>query len=75
MDDGVPSYFSARRAMFLTGAGRKRVEALPKHGPLKLVSRTDVEHRLLLGRRITVEDWDRVTVEIERAGRAAREAA
>jgi hypothetical protein len=66
----VPEYFSARRAMFISGAGRKRVDALPKHGPFRQVARADVEHLLLRDRAITIEDWDRATIAINHAGLA-----
>ena len=64
----VPEYFSARRAMFLSGAGRRRVDKLKKHGDFRQVSRADVERFLMQGRRITIEMWDAATVAINHAG-------
>ena len=67
----VPEYFSARRAMFLSGAGRRRVDRLKKHGDFKQVAKADVERFLMADRRITVEMWDAATVAINHAGLGA----
>ena len=64
MPKEIPAFFSQKRAMFLSGAGRKRVEALPKHGRFRQVSRADVEHFLMRDRAITPADWDRATLAI-----------
>ena len=64
MTDAVPEFFSAKRARYISGAGRKRVEALPKHGPFKQVARADVEHLLMRDKAITPSDWDRATLRL-----------
>jgi len=59
--------------MFISGAGRRRVDNLPKYGPFKQVAKADVEHLLMRDQRITVEMWDRATIAINHAGLSTRE--
>jgi hypothetical protein len=61
--DEIPEYFSQKRAMALSGCGRKRIAKLTKHGPFAQVARSDVEHLLMNDRRVTPELWDQVTRE------------
>jgi hypothetical protein len=64
MPNEIPEFFSQKRAMHLSGAGRKRVERLAIHGPFKQVSRGDCEHVLMQDRKITPELWDKATLSI-----------
>ena len=73
----LPPYFSARRAAFLSGQSEKVIArrradgSLPPRGPYAAVGREDLE--LVMGRTLSAADWDRSTVEINRAGMAKRE--
>lgn len=60
----VPDFFSARRARFMSGLGRKALAKLPRHGYFRQISREDLERRLL--RTLTAADWDSASVEISR---------
>jgi hypothetical protein len=67
----VPATFSQRRAAHLLSLHRTTVAAMLADGRLKgtalgQVTRESAE--LYLGRRLTAEDWNGVTILIQRAG-------